>query len=106
MTFPEEPLEVNVADVSGVVVAGDDHDVLALDAIDVRCGLLELLPVTRVGEVPGDHDSRRVQAVYLDYRPVQELGDKSRIAAVDVAYLADGQPAVVHVLLQTQLCLG
>src|SRR5215203_2502344 len=100
LTLPEEPLEVDVADVARVVVAGDDHDVLALDTIDVLRGLFELFPVPRVGEVPEDHHRRRIHAVDLDDRSVQEFGDEASVAAMDVAYLAYGQPAVTHVLLR------
>ena len=87
----EEPLEVQVADVPGVVVARYDHDVLALDAVDKLGGLFELLPVAGVGEVAGDHDHGRVHPVYLDDRPVEEIGYEPRVAAVDVRDLAYGQ---------------
>src|SRR5215212_1339743 len=100
LTLPEEPLEVDVADVARVVVAGDDHDVLALDTIDVLRGLLELFPVPCVGEIPRDHHRRRIHAVDLDDRSVQEFGDEASVAAMDVAYLAYGQLAVTHVLLR------
>src|SRR5215210_3574140 len=100
LALPEETLEVDVADVARVVVAGDNHDVLALDTSDVLCGLFELLPVPRVGEVPGDHDRHRVCPVDLDDRAVQKLGYEASVAAMDVAYLAYGQPAVTHVLLR------
>src|SRR3712207_9495281 len=89
--LPEEPLEVDVADVPGVVVAGDHHDVLALDPIYVLGGLLELFPVPRVREVPCDHYHPRVHTVYLDDRAVEKLGDKARVTAVNIAYLANGQ---------------
>src|SRR5215208_1181526 len=49
LTLPEEPLEVDVAYVSRVVVAGDDHDVLALETVDILRGLFELFPIPRVG---------------------------------------------------------
>src|SRR3712207_4964285 len=98
LALPEEPLEVHVADVARVVVAGDDHYVLALDTGYILRGLFELFPVARVGEVTGDHDHRRVRAVDLDDRPVQKIGDKAGVAAMDVAYLADGHPAVTHEL--------
>src|SRR5215208_2128081 len=100
LTLPEEALEVDVADVARVVVARDDHDVLAVDTIDVLCGLFELLPVSRVGEVPGDHDRRRIRTVDLDDRPVQKLGDEARVTAMDVADLAYGQPVITHIPLQ------
>jgi hypothetical protein len=60
VTLPEEPLEMDVADVPGVVVAGDDHDVLALDTIEILCGLFELFSIPCVGEVPSDYDRRWV----------------------------------------------
>src|SRR3712207_9010205 len=65
--LPEEPLEVDVADVPGVVVAGDHHDVLALDPIYVLGGLLELFPVSRVGEVPcEDRKSTRLNSSHAN----------------------------------------
>ena len=51
VALTEEPLEVQIADVPRVVVARDDHDVLALYAVDKPGGLLELLPVAGVGKV-------------------------------------------------------
>src|SRR3712207_6182679 len=96
LAFPEEALEVDVPDVARVVVARDDHYVFALDARDVLRGLLELFPVSRVGEVAGDHDRGRVRAVDLDYRPVEKVRNKAGVAAMDVAYLAYGQPSVTH----------
>src|SRR5918993_114526 len=96
LTLSEEPLEVDVADVPCVMVAGDDYDMLALNPTDVLGGLFELFAVPRVGEIPGHHDGRRVQTVYLDYRSVQKFWNKARVTAMDVAYLAYGQPAVTH----------
>jgi hypothetical protein len=51
VAFPEEPLEVDVADVARVVVAGDDHHVVAPEALDVLRSHLELLAVASVGQV-------------------------------------------------------
>src|SRR3712207_6691834 len=97
--LPEEPLEVHVADVARVVVSGDDHDVRAVEAPHVLGGRLELLPVARVGQVPGDHHGRRLEVVYLKDRSLQEVRYKVRASAVDVADLADRQPAARgHVL--------
>jgi hypothetical protein len=90
VALSEESLEVQVADVSGVMVAGDDHYVLALDPADVFGSLLELLPVSCIGKISRDYDRGWVHVVYLDDRSIQKVWDKAGVAAVDIAYLANG----------------
>src|SRR5918997_2292103 len=92
--FPEEPLEVYVADVSGIVVARYYHEVLALEAPHVLGRLLVLLAVTRIREIPRDHDRHGIVVVYLQDRTLQEIRDEVRAPAVDVADLANGQAAI------------
>src|ERR671921_932 len=100
--FPEEPLEVYVADVSGVVVARYHHEVLAPEAAYILGRLLVLLAITRVREVPRDHDRRGMVVIYLQDRTLQEVRDEVRASAVDVADLANGQAVIcTHALLRT-----
>ena len=91
--LPEEPLEVDVADVARVVVAGDHHDPLAMDAPDVLGRLLELLTVTGVRQVARHHDSRGIEVVDLEDRTLQQVGYEVGTTAVDVADLTDNHPA-------------
>ena len=92
--FPEQTLEVDVAHVARVVVAGDDHDPLARYAPQVLGRLLELLAVTSIREVTRHHHGGRVQVVYLQDRALQKVGYKVRTSAVDVADLADNHPTL------------
>ena len=53
---PDELLEVHVADVAGVVVAGDHDDLRALDALQVLLGRHVVLAEAHLGEVAGAQD--------------------------------------------------
>jgi hypothetical protein len=89
VALPEEPLEVDVADVPGVVVAGDHHDVLAPEAAHILGRLLKLLAVASIREISRDHDRRRLVVVDLEYRAFQKVRDEVHATAVDVADLAN-----------------
>jgi hypothetical protein len=72
------------------MVAGDDHYVLTFNPTDVLGSLLELLPISCIGEISGDYDHGWVHGVYLDDSSIQKVRDKAGVAAVDIAYLANG----------------
>src|SRR4028118_2107633 len=61
----------------------------------VSGGLLELLAVTRIREVPRDHDGRRLVVVYLQDRALQQVRNEVRAPTVDIADLTNRQAAVV-----------
>ena len=85
----EELLEVDVADVAGVVVAGDDNDGLALDLVEVVLGEGVLLLEAERRQVAGADDDVRLQVVDLRDRPLEEVGQKELRAAVQIGDLDD-----------------
>ena len=72
----EELLEVHVADVPRVVVAGDDHEGLALDLVEVALRLVVLLLEAEGRQVARADDEVWLHLVDLGDRPVQRLGTK------------------------------
>src|SRR5439155_401722 len=95
--FAEEPMEVDVADVARVVVAGDHH-LGRLDLPEPLSGLLELPFVAGRGEVPGHHDDVGLHAVDALHDRGHHLGLERELADVDVADLGDpeGDAGDVH----------
>ena len=86
---PELLLEVDVADVARVVVARHDDDVRALDPVEVGAGLDVLLAEPERRQVAGhDHDVG-LEVVHLDDRPVHQVRDEVRRAAVEVGDVRD-----------------
>src|ERR671923_213925 len=84
----EQPLEVNVADVTGIMVARD-HEHRWLEAREPAGCLLEFPVVTSGGEGSGDHDDVGLHTVdFLHYR-LHGLGVEGQLSAVDIAYLRD-----------------
>ena len=85
----EQLLEVDVADVARVVVAGDHDHRLALDAVQVlaREHVLLLEPVR--GEVARDHDDVRFHLVHLGDRALEVLWKEELLPAMQVRKLDD-----------------
>jgi hypothetical protein len=80
---------VHVADVPGVVVPGDDDDVLAVDALEVRLRLRVLLLEAEGGQVSGADDDVRLELVDLRDRALRQVRDEVRRAAVEVGEMRD-----------------
>ena len=76
LTRAEQLLEVDVADVSRVVVAGNDDEVLAVEPVEVALGLGVLLLEAEGREVAGADDDVRLELVDLHDRPLGRLGTK------------------------------
>ena len=83
-TFAHQLLEVHVADVARVVVAGDHDHPLAGDPRQVVGRLLKLAPQAVAGQVAGDDHHVRLELVDLDDRPVEQARNEERRAAVQV----------------------
>ena len=90
---PEELLEVHVADVARVVVAGDDQQVGTLQALDIGLRQQVLLAEAVVGEVARDDDHVGPELVDLDDGPLHEVGDEERRPGVQVGDLRDHERA-------------
>lgn len=85
-SLAEDVLEVDVADVPSIVVAGHDYFGVS-DLLQPPGGLVVLPLVTGSGEVAGDdHDVRLHLVDLLDGVGEHSLVER-RLAAVDVAYL-------------------
>jgi hypothetical protein len=85
----EQLLEVDEADVPGVVVARDDDETVALEPVEVLPGLAVLPLEAGGGEVArADHDVGP-EVVDLGDRALHELGHEVRVAAVDVRDVRD-----------------
>src|SRR5918997_260264 len=87
LTQAEEVLEVPIADVLGVVVAGDHDDVRAFQPVQVLLRRLELPPVTLHREVAGDCYEIRLQRVGLLERSLQKIQPEEPRSHVDVRHL-------------------
>ena len=86
---PEGLLVEHVADVPGVVVSGDEDDVLAVDRAELVLRLLVLLREPVVRQVAGDDDEIGSRSVHLVDRGVQELAAVAVGTHVDVGELCD-----------------
>ncbi len=86
---PEQLLEVRVADVSRVVIAGDDDERLAVDPIEVPLRLGVLLLESVRGQVAGADDDLGLQLVDLRDRALHQVGHEVPVAAVDVGEVGD-----------------
>ena len=87
----EQLLEVHVADVPRVVVAGDDDERVALDPVEValRGGVLLLEPEGR--QIAGADDDVGRQVVDLRDRPLHQIRHEVRRTAVQIGQLGDRQ---------------
>jgi hypothetical protein len=90
----EQLLEVDVADVAGIVVPGDDDDVLAVEAVDVALGLGVLLLEPERRQVTRADDDVRLELVDLVDRALGEVRDEVRRAAVEVGKMSDPEQRV------------
>ena len=85
----EQLLEVDVADVARVVVAGDHDHRLALDLVQVAARLLVLVLEPERRQVARADDDVRLQVVDLRDRPLEQAGDEVLAAAVEVGQVRD-----------------
>src|SRR4029079_7305954 len=84
----EQLLEVQVADVSGVVVAGDGGE-RRLDAIEVRDRDLVFLPIPLVREIAGAQHQVGLELVQLDDHTVHQVRNEEWGANVQVGDVGD-----------------
>jgi hypothetical protein len=96
VALAEDVLEVDVADVPGVVVAGDHDHRLALDLVEVLAGEAVLLLEAEDREVAGADDGARLELVDLGDRALEQARLEARVSAVQVGDVGDreGGPAV------------
>src|SRR5262249_17759477 len=86
---PEKLLEMDVADVSRVVVAGHDHECLATQTIQVALRLRVLLLEPERRQVAGaDHDVR-IERVDVGDRPLHQIRYEMGAAAMEVGKMRD-----------------
>ena len=85
----EHLLEVHIADVAGVVIARDDDERVAVDAIEVLPRGQVLVPESERREVSRAHDDVRLELVDLADRALEEARLEVRLAAVEVGELGD-----------------
>jgi hypothetical protein len=90
----EELLEVDVADVTRVVVARDDDDRLAVDRVDVLLGERVLLLEPERRQVAGDDDDLRLKVVDLGDRTFEQVWQEELRAAMQIGDLDDRERAV------------
>ena len=89
VSLAEHLLEVHVADVPRVVVAGDDDESAAVDAIEVLARGEVLVTEAECRQVAGaDHDVR-LELVDLPDRALEQARFEVRLAAVEVGELRD-----------------
>ena len=80
---------MDVADVAGVVVSGDDHERIAVDAVEVLPRGEVLVPEPERRQVAGADDDIRLQLVDLPDRALQQARLEVRLPAVQVGELRD-----------------
>ena len=90
----EQLLEVDVADVAGIVVPGNDDDILAVEPVEVALGLGVLLLEAERRQVTGADDDLRLELVDLVDRAFGEIRDEVRRAAVEVGKVSDPEQRV------------
>ncbi len=88
----DELLEVHVADVARVVVAGDHDELRALDALEVLLGQQVVLAEAHLGEVAGAEHEVGLELVELDDHAVHQARHEVRRAGVQVRDVGDRQP--------------
>jgi len=89
---------MQVADVLGVVVAGDDEhrEAVLEQGLEVALGGGELARVTLLGEVAADHHQVGVEGDRLLDRRLQQLTVEEGRPAVQVGHLGDDELATRH----------
>ena len=94
----EQALEMRVADVAAVVVAGHHQHVRAVEPVEVLPGFAEFLAVPHVGQIARDDHHVGGQVVHLHQRPVEQVGHEVLRARVQVGQVGDdaGAGLVVH----------
>src|SRR5206468_10519303 len=92
--FAEELLEVDVADVPRVVVSGNDHDRITVDAIDVFTGGEVLVPEPEGRQISRADDDVRLQLVDLGDRALEQAGLEIRAPAVQIGDLRDPEDLI------------
>src|SRR3972149_5890201 len=103
IALAEMVLEVEVADVLGVVVARNDHGgEPLLQRPQCITGGEELGGVPLLGEVSGDNDEVRGQLLDLSDRVCQEPGIEERRPAVQIGKLGDYELGHVRPMLPTR----
>ena len=90
----EELLEMDVADVPGVVVSGDDDERFALDAVEVGLRLGELLLEPEGRQIAGADDEVGAQVVDLADRALDQARHEMRPSAMDVRDVRDLEDAI------------
>jgi len=85
---------VDVADVAGIVVPGNDNDVLAVEPVEIGLGLGVLLLEAERRQVTGADDDLRLELVDLVDRSFGEIRDEVRRAAVEVRKVSDSEQRV------------
>ena len=85
----EELLEMDVAHVAGVVVPGDDHELLAVEPVEVGLRLRVLRLEAVGGQIARADDDLRLELVDLHDRPLHEIGHEIRRAAMEVRDVRD-----------------
>ena len=87
----EQILEMDIADVAGVVVARHHQQVLALDLVQVALGQQVFLLEALVGEVAGDDHDVGLELVELDDGAVHEVGHEILRTRVHVGDMGDDE---------------
>ena len=92
VALAEELLEVDVADVAGVVVPRDDDERLAAQPVEIflRLHVLGLEPER--GQVPRAYDQIRREIVDLRDRALHEIGHEVGASAVEIGDMRDREP--------------
>ncbi len=84
VALPEQLLEVDVADVPRVVVAGDHDERLARDLVQILASQLILVLEPEAREVPGADDDVRLELVDLRDRAIEQGRLEVLLPAVEV----------------------
>ena len=94
VAIAEQLLEMDVADVAGIVVPWNDDNGLAVDPVEVVLGERVLLLEPERGQVTGADDDVRLEVVDLRDRTLQEVRQEKLRPAVQIRDLDDRERAV------------
>jgi hypothetical protein len=92
----EELLEMDVADVARVVVAGDDDDGLAVEPVEVVLCQRVLLLETEGRQVARTDDDLRFEVIHLGDRALEQVRQEELRPAMHVRDLDDREGAVAR----------